>query len=385
MPTLAGKESPAMLNGTRLFFYAEPAMPRGHVPCVRLHWTRLWPSARIAPGSTVATLPFIYAMLKAKLPPEDTGQRGLVPAWIFSAGFHFSAIVILGLALQSGERGVVDEPVRSAGIVLKTSSSEGDLYEGEESHNDEAAPSEQMLSADLLSALPSESVSDTPASQQPQEPAPGVGLTASATAGGQPNAGEFTKGGGRRGTPGGHSYAKVSVFGVQGEGNKFVYLFDRSSSMDGAPLSAAKRQLLESLSSLDTVHQFHIIFFNTKTQSFDITAGGRRIAFATDRNKKLAANFVGGIVADGGTDRLTALKQAISFAPDVIFFLTDADDPMSPGELAEIARDNSRAQAAISVIEFGRRQSPLPGNFLTELARQSGGQYGYVNTATLSK
>ena len=34
-------------------------------------------------------------------------------------------------------------------------------------------------------------------------------------------------GGGR----GGDGYAKISVFGVQGEGNKFVYLFDRSSSM----------------------------------------------------------------------------------------------------------------------------------------------------------
>jgi hypothetical protein len=68
----------------------------------------------------------------------------------------------------------------------------------------------------------------------------------------------------------------------------------------------------------------------------------------------------------------------------VIFFLTDADDPMSPGELAEIARDNGRAHAAICTIEFGRRQSPSPDNFLAELARQSGGQYGYVNTATLA-
>ena len=127
------------------------------------------------------------------------------------------------------------------------------------------------------------------------------------------------------------------------------------------------------------------VFFNTKTQTFDITGGGRRTAFATDRNKQLAAKFVGGITADGGTDRLTALKDAIAFAPDVIFFLTDADDPMSPGELAEIARDNRRAQAAICVIEFGRRQSPSPGNFLTELAKQSGGQYGYVNTAMLSQ
>jgi uncharacterized protein with von Willebrand factor type A (vWA) domain len=177
----------------------------------------------------------------------------------------------------------------------------------------------------------------------------------------------------------------VSVFGVEGTGSKFVYVFDRSSSMDGPPLAAAKRQLIESLRSLESAHQFHIIFFNTRTRSFDIAEGGRRIAFATDRNKQLAANFVGGITADGGTDRLAALREAIGFAPDVIFFLTDADDAMSASELAEIARTNRRLRTAICVIEFGRRATPPGSNFLTELARESGGQYGYVNAAALSR
>jgi uncharacterized protein with von Willebrand factor type A (vWA) domain len=175
------------------------------------------------------------------------------------------------------------------------------------------------------------------------------------------------------------------VFGVEGTGSKFVYVFDRSSSMEGPPLAAAKRQLIESLESLESVHQFHIIFFSTQTRSFDITGGGRRIAFATDRNKQLAANFVGGITADGGTDRLAALREAIGFSPDVIFFLTDADDPMSASELAEIARTNRRSRAAICVIEFGRRATPPGSNFLTQIARESGGQYGYVNAAALSR
>jgi hypothetical protein len=177
----------------------------------------------------------------------------------------------------------------------------------------------------------------------------------------------------------------VSVFGVQGTGSKFVYVFDRSSSMEGPPLAAAKRQLINSLKSLESTHQFHIIFFNTQTRSFDIAEGSRRITFATDRNKQLAANFVGGITADGGTDRLGALREAIGFAPDVIFFLTDADDRMSADELEEISRTNRRARAAICVIEFGRRTSPPQSNFLTELARESGGQYGYVNAAALSR
>jgi von Willebrand factor type A domain len=316
----------------------------------------------------------------------EVEAKAIMPAWIFSAIFHFSLIVLLGLAIQPSPRGAAEEPGRSAGIVLKTTSSAGDLYEGEEGV-DGSTGADEVSPEELLAALPNEPApTTTPTKTSTKKATDNSGAATSATSGKESNASRFTKGGsGMRGSSGGDGYAKVTVFGVQGEGNKFIYLFDRSSSMEGAPLAAAKRQLLESLGSLEGVHQFHIIFFNTKTQSFDITGGGRRIAFATDRNKKLAANFVGGISADGGTDRLTALKQAISFAPDVIFFLTDADDPMSHSELAEIARDNERVQAAICVIEFGRRQSPSPGNFLSELARQSGGQYGYVNTGTLGK
>ena len=131
----------------------------------------------------------------------------------------------------------------------------------------------------------------------------------------------------------------MSVFGVEGTGNKFVYVFDRSSSMEGAPLAAAKRQLIESLNSLDTRAPVPHHFLQSPAAVFDITSGGRRIAFASERNKQLAANFVGGITADGGTDRFTALKQALAFRPDVIFFLTDADDPMSTSELADLEQD----------------------------------------------
>jgi Mg-chelatase subunit ChlD len=188
---------------------------------------------------------------------------------------------------------------------------------------------------------------------------------------------------GVHGSSGTSGYAQTSVFGVQGKGSKFIYVFDRSASMEGRPLAAAKKQLLESLQSLESVQQFHIIFFNTKTQSFDNSGGGHRIAFASDRNKKLAANFVGGITADGGTDRMVALNEALNFAPDVIFFLTDADDAMSPSEMAELARANRKAQASICVIEFGKKPSPTPNNFLARLAHDNGGQYGYVDTTKL--
>ena len=304
----------------------------------------------------------------------------LVPAWLFSIAVHCTMMVFLGLALQSAPRGAAEEPGRSAGIVLKRTSADGDLYEGEEKQPAQTATTTDIAAPELLPTLPSETLGANLVDELPQPPTPGAQAS---RGGGQPDAGQIPSDGGPRGSIAAATDARVSVFGVEGTGSKFVYVFDRSSSMDGPPLAAAKRQLIESLRSLESAHQFHIIFFNTRTRSFDIAGGGRRIAFATDRNKQLAANFVGGITADGGTDRFTALKQAFAFRPDVVFFLTDADDPMSASEMSDIERLQSRIGTAICVIEFGRTAAAPSKNFLTELARLSDGQYGYVNTAKL--
>ena len=83
---------------------------------------------------------------------------------------------------------------------------------------------------------------------------------------------------------------------------------------------------------------------------------------------------------------MAALKRALACKPDVIFFLTDADEPkMSNGNLAEIkrlARDAGGVQ--INTIEFGVGEKISPdGNFIQRLAQDNGGQYIYFNVNTL--
>jgi hypothetical protein len=311
---------------------------------------------------------------EARLPERQ------LPAWLFSLAFHFTWITLLCFAVDRAPRGAAEEQGRTAGIVLKRATDDGDLYEGEQSVADDPnAPTTTLSPEQLKAALPSESTAPDVTGDLPEPPTAGAGA-----AGGQPNAAEFITGGGRSGAPPGGSQASVRVFGVEGVGNKFVYVFDRSTSMVGLPLAAAKQQLIQSLNSLQSIHQFQIIFFNNELQQFDITGGQRRIAFATDRNKNLAAKFVGGITADGGTDRRNALIAAVALRPDVIFFLTDADSPMPQSELAEIAQLNRHANATICTIEFGRGPRRQSSNFLVELARLTGGQYGYVDTMRLA-
>jgi hypothetical protein len=179
--------------------------------------------------------------------------------------------------------------------------------------------------------------------------------------------------------------ARTGVFGVSGIGYKFVYVFDRSGSMDGhggAPLAAAKSELIHSLHELDKMHQFQIVFYNEHPRVFTLSGNDGRLAFGTQQNKRLAERFVRGITADGATQHEEAILLALAMDPDVIFFLTDADEPsLSPRQLAHIARRNHGT--TINTIEFGYGPQENSENFLGWLARQNGGQHVYVNIANL--
>jgi hypothetical protein len=183
----------------------------------------------------------------------------------------------------------------------------------------------------------------------------------------------------------GDGRARTEVFGAIGEGRKFVYVFDRSGSMDGhkgAPLIAAKAELLASLKDLGQTQQFQIIFYNEQPRVFNPSGTPGRLVFGTDQNKYLAQKFVGGITADGATHHEEALALALKMSPDVVFFLTDADEPkMDEKQLARIARLNRGA--TIHAIEFGYGPQRNADNFLGALARRNGGKHVYVDVSRL--
>ena len=109
-----------------------------------------------------------------------------------------------------------------------------------------------------------------------------------------------------------------------------------------------------------------------------------RMAFADEPGKRLAMSFVGGVFADGGTNHLQALEMALSLKPDVVFFLTDAEEPqMRTEELAAVRRMNRGTR--INTIEFGVGEQKPVVNFLQRLAVENGGQHAYVDVQRLRR
>jgi hypothetical protein len=182
--------------------------------------------------------------------------------------------------------------------------------------------------------------------------------------------------------------AQTALFGVQGKGNRFVYVCDRSASMavhQGRPLAAAKRELIGSLQQLRGTHQFQIIFYNETPEPMPLLRGGPpSLVMADERGKRQAEQFIGGIYSHGGTRPMAALAMALAMRPDVLFLLADANPPgLSPDDLLRLRRLNRGT--AINTIEFGVGPSSGEYNFLRQLADEHGGQHAYINVTGLPR
>jgi hypothetical protein len=178
--------------------------------------------------------------------------------------------------------------------------------------------------------------------------------------------------------------AETELFGLRGRGTRFVYVFDRSASMEGPPLAAAKRELIASLQQLQATHQFQIIFYNQQPRIMSLRGGPPQMVFADEAGKRLAASFVGSVFADGGTDHMQALAMALRLGPDVLFFLTDADEPQLHTEDFQRIRALNRG-TIIHAVEFGVGPLRRGDSFLARLAKENGGQHTYVDVTRLGR
>ncbi len=181
--------------------------------------------------------------------------------------------------------------------------------------------------------------------------------------------------------------ATANLFGVSGSGRRFVYVMDRSDSMNGfggLPLRSAKQELIRSLNSLSEHQEFQIIFYNDSAKPFQLAGAPLTMVRGESQNLRRAQDYVDSIRAFGGTKHKGALLMALRMSPDVIFFLTDAHIPrLSRTELATIQDRAERSGTSIHAVEFGSQAAGSPDSFLRDLASMNGGQYQYVDVRRL--
>ncbi|MDR2172472.1 MAG: VWA domain-containing protein [Planctomycetaceae bacterium] len=178
---------------------------------------------------------------------------------------------------------------------------------------------------------------------------------------------------------------RLRVFNVQAAGNNFVFVFDKSTSMNernGIPFKAAKLELLRNIAELDKNEKckFNIIFYNDEFHQWS----DKGMLPATELNCKNATAFVQLEEARGGTNHYEPLIAAIKQKPDVIFFLTDGDenDAIRQTQLKEIKRINQINKIQINVIQFGIGKDRA-SDFLQQLAHENNGLYSYINVLEL--
>ncbi len=310
--------------------------------------------------------------------PRLAVEQRPLPAWSLSLGLHLAAIVLIAYLMRWAPRGsAATQPDRTVGVALVAEVA----GEREYVSADPTQPTaEAAAAADLSEALPAESALAVDLSSMLPSLNEGVGA-ADSLAVPRGSGGSLASG-----LQGMANNARTSVFGTSGNGSRFVYVFDRSGSMAGfagRPLAAAKRELIASLRDLDETNQFQIIFYNEDPHVFRFRSGAPSLVWASAEGLESAERFVQGITATGSTRHLDPLRTALGMRPDVIFFLTDADEPqLTADELRQIRRWNS--VTAINAIEFGFGPPSRRDNFLVRLARENGGEHVYVDVSNLA-
>lgn len=164
-------------------------------------------------------------------------------------------------------------------------------------------------------------------------------------------------------------------FGNPGSASSFVFVLDRSGSMNtrhiySGELSRFQRLKLELIGFIDRLqpHQkFFVIFFDELPHP--MPADG--LVEATDANKQQFLKWVTGVKAGGSTDPRGAIKMAMYLNPDQIYFLSD-------GEIVEVYRlrmmQLDAGEWKLNTYSFGQGSE----NFMRVFAEKHRGSYTFI-------
>jgi Mg-chelatase subunit ChlD len=300
----------------------------------------------------------------------------LAPSWLISIVIH-GALAALCATITLTVAAPSQEQPFTVGIMVKRQSEHGVSMESNDTTFEERTDRDQGAAKFVANVEPGSVADALP--KLPEIDLSTIGLSGSTLAA----ASELLTVPDSGGASSLAATVSTQFFGAQVWGTKFVYVIDRSGSMmQRDRIGAAKRELLASLAQLPDETQFQIVFYNTEP-SVMLPSSPAKLQFATDHNKLRAAREVEQVIPTGGTEHLPALQLALTLQPDVVLFLTDADDLRPQDVAAATALNKDRAR--IHTVEFGVGAATDEQNQLRELANRNGGSYRYIDAANLDR
>jgi hypothetical protein len=156
--------------------------------------------------------------------------------------------------------------------------------------------------------------------------------------------------------------------------SRLVFVIDTSGSMRGPPILAAVKELIDAVNGLPEGVYFNVLAFDR-----DVKPWQRKLAIASNENKKQLAHWIEVQGLGGGTASYDALEAALDLDTEAIYFLTDGapygGKVVRPEEIVEvISRLNFTRRITINCIGFGAMRN-VPTDFLTTLAERNYGEY----------
>jgi len=158
-------------------------------------------------------------------------------------------------------------------------------------------------------------------------------------------------------------------------GRDVVFLLDRSGSMDGWKIAAARRAMAFLVDSLGPEDRFEVIRFQSNTDS--LGKSGTGLIPATDQNRFRATQFLAQTSTMGGTEMGKAVKKALDLMPQpvpgreaIIFLVTDGQVGDEDRILQMIGKERTHCRFQILGIDEAVNES-----LLKRLADSTGGWF----------
>lgn len=160
-----------------------------------------------------------------------------------------------------------------------------------------------------------------------------------------------------------------------------VVVLDRSGSMEGWKMAAARRAAGRLLDALTERDRFGVLLFDDQTEEPAPSAG--RLVAATDRNRFRAVEFLARVEARGGTEIAPALTRALQYFPDppdadrqrILLFVTDGQ----VGDEDQLLRQVQQHARHCRIFAVGIDRA-VNASLLERLAGYGGGHFELVES-----